>query len=449
MLSLINIFWEFAVDISENIILLYLLQHKLSRRNSTTSAKYSILFVLFLSGCTYLLNLLNAPKQISVSCLLIIGVVLARKLFTNSLLLLLFWNITYSILTIIADILCLALPSIFLHIPISELLLGGAFRYPGTVLYILLFTLPVIIICYFPNNDLFLDWTEKIGFALLSTAYILIGEYILATAIQLQSKNHPHMANRLFIFCLIYLMTYAIVFWYIHRLGISRQENVLLLSQQKTYELEKNNLQHWEKTITQLRYIKHDLNKNLSIIQGLAKSKKYDDLQHYIDAYLNSFNEAQIYLNTGNSAVDCVISTYLGKAHTLGINFNYIIHLPDQLNLDHVLLCSLLGNLCENALTACESLKDDLEQPSIEMTIKPYQESLIISTSNPFDGNYRFKNGHYLTTKADSDSHGLGLNRIQDIVNIYGGMLQINTSDNIFQVTIILPLMYQSNDKES
>lgn len=440
MNEILDLLWELFIDITESFLLLYLLNSKLHIKWQNKKAA-SLCFIIVSTVFTFVTNSINVDIYIAVPCLLILNIVLTFVIYSSKISHIFFWNVTYTIISILADICCLGIPSIFLQIPTSKLLLGGQFRYPGTIMYLLLLAIPIIIFCTFPKNTLFLNWTEKIWFALLSTTYILLGEYILATAISFQSNN-VNIANQFYLFCLIYLLTYIILFFYICKLSKSRQENFSLLSKQKIHELEKNNLDNYIESAKQLRYMKHDMNINLNTIKQLIEAKKYADLEQFVADYIGSINQSNIYINTGNIAVDCVLSTYMQKLRAKNIFFEYSVHLPDNFIMDNIPLSSLLGNLCENALEACGHIDTETSEivPKFEFIIKPFKESITIHASNTYDGKLIIKDGKYFTTKTDKESHGFGLKRIHDIVDSHSGIMKINTTDCVFTVDIVIPL---------
>ncbi|MCC8106651.1 MAG: GHKL domain-containing protein [Clostridiales bacterium] len=105
-------------------------------------------------------------------------------------------------------------------------------------------------------------------------------------------------------------------------------------------------------------------------------------------------------------------------------------------------LSSLLGNLWDNAIEACQRLKEKTptSNPSIQFYIKPFQQMVIIHIENDYDGVIlRDAKNEIVSTKSGS-GHGIGLIRISEIVNEAEGILNLSTEDQIFSVHIMIPL---------
>ena len=68
----------------------------------------------------------------------------------------------------------------------------------------------------------------------------------------------------------------------------------------------------------------------------------------------------------------------------------------------------------------------------------------LIHMENNYDSLIQ-QNGYFLSLKKD-DSHGIGIKRMEDIVDDAGGIFQISTEDHIFTVHIMIPLKEAENE---
>lgn len=153
-------------------------------------------------------------------------------------------------------------------------------------------------------------------------------------------------------------------------------------------------------------------------------------------------NNNHYILASGNSTVDSILTNKLIQCKSAQIQVEYSVFLPDSIPLSDIELCSLLGNLFDNAIEACEQLPET-EQRSIDFSMKPFQNMLSIVISNRTNGYYRIdKKNHFLSTKTieDTPEHGLGLSRIQSIVNDHNGIFNIQPTTDTFMIQILLPL---------
>ena len=58
---------------------------------------------------------------------------------------------------------------------------------------------------------------------------------------------------------------------------------------------------------------------------------------------------------------------------------------------------------------------------------------------NSFNGSLkRERGGRLITTKPDASNHGIGLKSIQKAVEMYNGIMHIDSNENIFTLKILL-----------
>lgn len=98
---------------------------------------------------------------------------------------------------------------------------------------------------------------------------------------------------------------------------------------------------------------------------------------------------------------------------------------------------SLFGNILDNSINACKEL-DDLDKRCISLNVYNINDFIVISEQNYFKGTLNFDSGLPISSK-DYRYHGFGMKSIKMIVNKYHGSLYIDTSNNIFSLTIIIP----------
>ncbi|MBQ9460475.1 MAG: sensor histidine kinase, partial [Clostridia bacterium] len=114
--------------------------------------------------------------------------------------------------------------------------------------------------------------------------------------------------------------------------------------------------------------------------------------------------------------------------------------LTDKLPIDEADMCAVMGNLVENAIQAAEQLEGDNRLVNVRIGLLP-PKTLVISIYNAYKGQLTLdKNGLPITEKKN---HGIGLRSVRNIVERYGGSMEIETHNQIFNVSI---LMYEPDD---
>jgi hypothetical protein len=180
-----------------------------------------------------------------------------------------------------------------------------------------------------------------------------------------------------------------------------------------------------------MRRYRHDIKYTMSVIKILALSKKTEDIIKYI----GEVEEPDIPPRfCDNVAVNALIDDYNKRFMKAGAVFDINAVLPDDFEISSFELCTLLGNMLENAFEAVE--KCDRREVTLRMQISG--KMLIIRTSNSFSGAIK-KDGLKIVTNKETGG-GHGLKSISLIAEKYGGNVSIAYSDTDFTVSILIPL---------
>lgn len=133
--------------------------------------------------------------------------------------------------------------------------------------------------------------------------------------------------------------------------------------------------------------------------------------------------------------MDSIINSKLHSVDELSISVNTDILVPKKMNIDSVDLAVLLGNLLDNAIEGCLTVEN---HRFIDLKLHFENNQLKLKVSNPFDGTVKKQGDRILSRKEDKEMHGYGLTSIQRIVDKYQGFKQIEYTDEVFTMTMIL-----------
>jgi len=112
--------------------------------------------------------------------------------------------------------------------------------------------------------------------------------------------------------------------------------------------------------------------------------------------------------------------------------------IPENLDIEPVDLCIILGNALDNAIEECQRIEDDSVKKEIVLKMICKNDQLFISVANPMSGKAIIRDGRFVTIKPDARNHGFGLKNIESVVQKYDGILDILTENNIFKLNIAL-----------
>ena len=159
------------------------------------------------------------------------------------------------------------------------------------------------------------------------------------------------------------------------------------------------------------------------------------ELEKYLDELADDLTDADTSVRTGNVMADAVLSSKLSVAGQKGIQLSVKAHIPDGVMLSDVELCSVLGNLLDNAVEACEKMPGDAR--FIRVYIDKFKGQFYLSVQNSSPDVHR-DSKRFRTTKAGE--HGFGLFRIDRIAKKYGGYVNRQYEEGVFATELLLPL---------
>ncbi len=440
-----NNIWELIINIIEALLFCLLLNQKLERKdiNHLYCKQFTILFIQ--SILLYIMNQLNISPLLVILGFTVLHYVFAHIFFLSANIIKLFWVIVYTIASLTADAITTIIPTHLLNYNIESLLAGGTLRLPFTLLYIALLTIMILILLCFTTKTFRLTKSEKITFILLSVICISIEELIILE--QVNITNGTSNLNLIYsIFFLVMILFITLVF-YVYNLGIEKEKNVKMAELHMASEMEKKQYSQIIQSISELRIMKHDLSNHLKAIQTMLALEHFTDADKYISSLIGTIDQSYFTISSGNTPVDCIVTNKLKQSQAASISVDYTIHLPNKIPLSDIETCSLIGNLFDNAIESCNKLETD--NKNIQFIMKPYNSMLSIQIKNSSIGDYiTNSNRSLLTTKITKDktTHGIGLNRIHDIVEKHQGFLEITPEKHYFQISILIPLEPINNE---
>ena len=131
---------------------------------------------------------------------------------------------------------------------------------------------------------------------------------------------------------------------------------------------------------------------------------------------------------------NALLNHYFQIAKDSHIRIEQHISLPDRLYIDIIDLCSVLGNVLENAITACQDVPEDERFVTITVSREQGTE-LYIAVSNSFSGKVNRKGKHYLSTKQGGN--GIGLSSVSSIAEKYGGLARFYHEGKEFNADVV------------
>lgn len=219
----------------------------------------------------------------------------------------------------------------------------------------------------------------------------------------------------------------------------------LVLFQRKEigfYKLQEEELDQYatevETVYRQLRGIKHDYRNHLQGMSAFIETDQLDELQTYIHQLNNELNQVDSIIRTGNTMIDALVNTKLTVAQEQGVELYATAIAPEKLSVENIDLAIILGNLLNNAIEATTRKVGTAEasEQFIRLYIAPMQDNLYISVTNTMEKNPQ---PQFLSIKAPN-RQGYGIQRIDQAVEKYEGIINRQWEDGVFATEITIPL---------
>ncbi|MGF7400290.1 GHKL domain-containing protein [Thermoanaerobacterium thermosaccharolyticum] len=191
---------------------------------------------------------------------------------------------------------------------------------------------------------------------------------------------------------------------------------------------------------------KHELRNKILVLYELIRQMKYEDAEEFLMTYIDDINNSLIKVDTGNDIIDLLLYSKISAAIEKNISVNFIctvdLKYSKKVTND---ICSVLGNLLDNAIEECDRLKNNKR---IEIMLKSDPVDYIFIVKNTCGEISENVKRNILSGGFTTKGHGrgTGLSIVKDIVYSYNGDINIKIDDKYFDVTVEIP-SYKLNEK--
>ena len=204
------------------------------------------------------------------------------------------------------------------------------------------------------------------------------------------------------------------------------RENEILI------ERVKKETEHYDKQ----RKREHEYKNQIAFIAALARENKVDELNEYLREYNKTFIGRMDSIDTNNVIVNSILNLKYQEAKNKGITFVVKISDLSKLKMKDEDIVIILSNLLNNAIEASEKCN----KPVIKVKFVKERKQIVISVINTLAVEPVITEGKYVTTKNNnSNSHGIGIQNVKDVVNKYGGTCVIKHDKLNFKFSILIP----------
>lgn len=373
----------------------------------------------------------DALAEILRALTLLLGFVLSFVFYQDRLVKILIWNVVHILLMAVSELCTILILWIGTRQPVEEVVNQDSGYYIGTLLSKFLMFLIIWLITM--KKDRYSVVLKK-GFVDILILGVIITIVFAYFVYLIRNKDIYQGINEWFIsgtMVALFIIVSLIVRVLFHLFRLIQQETDAQHKVQKL-EMERQFYEEMEKVVSSLRSLRHDLNNHFSVINGFLSAGEYQECLRYMHEVYSEMDIANSFVFVENSAVSILLNNKISKAKSKGVEIESIISF-DNFTMPYTIICSLIGNILDNAIEATEKTEDKY----IQLIVKGKDGECKIRCENTFAERPIFSNGKYQTTKKDTKNHGIGLSKIREIVREYNGTMDIQVGDT-FLLTLTL-----------
>lgn len=242
----------------------------------------------------------------------------------------------------------------------------------------------------------------------------------------------------LFLGAILLLLSYIVYFLIMNLLSKNVEKLAHIESDYENMKLKTKYYEEVELINKEVRKYRHDLSNHLNMLYYFIDTQNFEEAKHYLDSMALDFkkiNKSFYFIDTNNKAVDFILNSKLLVAREKGIDVKSSIETMTDLYVSDIDLCTLLGNLLDNSIEACQLFEK--ENPFIQVNIQLVKKNFMINIKNSSNPVKADEEGNYITNKKTGD-HGLGMLQINRIIKQYNGFISRKYENDIFETDIIL-----------
>lgn len=184
-----------------------------------------------------------------------------------------------------------------------------------------------------------------------------------------------------------------------------------------------------------MRGWRHDYHNHVQVLKANLDSNNAVAAREYLNEIEHELKKVDTFIKSGNMMVDAILNSKLSLAMEKDIKIICDAYLPRELFITDVDLCTMLGNVLDNAIESCEKIEEN--HRFIRIYIAMVKEQFYLSIQNGSVETINFHQENYISTKRGN--HGLGMKRVAAVVGRWGGYLNINQEAGVFATEITIP----------
>ena len=272
-------------------------------------------------------------------------------------------------------------------------------------------------------------WMQS-QFCLIPAVYYLF-DYATQIYTDLMTEGTPVVAEFMSFVCciayLVFILRSSEEKWLRNQLELT-QDSLNLQITQAVREIDTLR-ESQEKT----REYRHDMRHHMQYLSACIGNNQLERAQEYIQKICSEIEANKVMVFCENEAANLIFSAFTGRAKEQNVPIIIKAQIPKNIHISESDLCVLLSNALENALHACQNLKEKGIQGKIEVSAFEKNKKLFLQFVNSCDSDITFVQGIPVTSQP---GHGIGVRSICALVERYEGIYTFEVVEDRFVLRV-------------
>ncbi len=192
-----------------------------------------------------------------------------------------------------------------------------------------------------------------------------------------------------------------------------------------------------ESMYAKMRGWRHDYHNHIQAMQASMALGRYEEVCGYLRQLNDDLSNVDTVVKTGRVMIDAILNGKISIAARNGIAVNARAKIPEELQINDVDLCVIIGNLLDNAIEENKKLEAEKRFLRVYMGLKNTQFYIAVTNAA---GKKQKKTGAIFSSSKGAE-HGFGLTRVKGIVRKYDGIFSADSEDGGFTAEVLLPVL--------
>ena len=272
-------------------------------------------------------------------------------------------------------------------------------------------------------------WVQS-QFCLIPAIYYIF-DYATQIYTDLMTEGTPVVAEFMSFVCsvayLVFILRSSEEKWIRNQLELT-QDSLNLQITQSVREIET-----LRKSQEKTREYRHDMRHHMQYLSCCIENNKLEHAQEYIQKICSEIEANKVMVFCENEAANLIFSAFTGRAKEQNVPIIIKAQIPKNIHISESDLCVLLSNALENALHACQNLKEKGIEGKIEVSAFEKNKKLFLQFINSCDSDITFVQGIPVTSQPD---HGIGVRSICALVERYEGIYTFEVIEDRFVLRV-------------